>query len=389
MKILLVHNSYQEYGGEDVVFGLEGDLLRQNGNIVIKRETDNQVIKSVWSKLKAGWSTIFFSGVTLKTLHEAKINSVDLVHVHNYFPQISPYIFWFLTRKGIPSVHTLHNYRAICPTSTLMYKNRLIDRSIHGSCWWALIRKVYKKSFIGTFLLCCMIEIHKKIGTWRFRVDKYIVLSDFEKNKYVEAGWPEEKIVVKPNFTRDPYLNTRMPRKKGGYALFVGRLSWEKGIDILVKAWENLNMELKIVGAGPLEGSYSQSCSSHVSFLGVKSRPEVTQLMRDSDFIIVPSVSPETFGMVAIEAFSTGTPVICSRIGALSEIVEDGVTGLHFTPGNQKELEEKVHWLVCNLDKARVMGKNARRRYLECYTPERNYEMLIDIYRKVIAEVRN
>jgi glycosyltransferase involved in cell wall biosynthesis len=216
-------------------------------------------------------------------------------------------------------------------------------------------------------------------------VSKYICLTEFARNKFIQGGFPADKIVVKPNFINpDPGVENHCD----GYALYVGRLSNEKGINTLIKSWKVLNEEipLKIVGDGPLADFVAENVQflRGVSLQGRTSAEEVSKLMGKALFLIVPSEWYETFGRVVIEAFAKGTPVIVSNIGALAEIVEDGVTGIHFETGNAKDLAAKVKWAANHPEEIHQMGQNGRRNYEEKYTVEKNYQMLMDIYKEAI-----
>lgn len=392
MKILFVHNLYQIAGGEDAVFLSEIELLRQKGHEVDVLQQDNASINSVFARIWTLINLIFSYGQYRKIKRHIELTKPDIVHVHNYFPLITPAVFYAAKKMKVPVVHTLHNYRAVCPTAFLLHKDQIQERSLKQSSWWVVKERVYRNSWLGSLALAAMVETHKKIGTWQTKVDCFIALTDFSKAKFVEAGWPQQKIVVKPNFLDDPFVggsSVRTNENSGGYALYVGRLSPEKGIKVLVEAWNDINLPLKIIGDGPLKdyvSSVSSRQNSRVDYLGLKARPEARELIRNADFLIVPSVWYETFGMVIIEAFAAGTPVVCSKLGSMANMVVDGMTGLHFEAGNAGSLAEKVQCLFDNPEKAREMGENARRVYLSEYTPDKNYEKLIQIYQQVIGE---
>ncbi len=387
-SILICHNKYKIFGGEDVVYQNETQLLKSFGVEVEQFNCSNDNVDGLRGKLIAAINCVF--SISVKRLIEFKLCELkpDVIHVHNYFPIISPSIFYACKKMDVPVVHTLHNYRAICPTALLMYKGKIEERSIRKSVWWAVPNKVYRDSFLGTFILTLMIYVHKKLGTWNKKVDRYIALTEFSKQKYIEAGWPKDKIRVKPNFSYDPYTGASEIPKKGGYALFVGRLSEEKGAGVLVNAWSSLDLPLKVIGDGPLAAQLRSNSSDVVDYLGSCDKKDVLDMMCDADFIIMPSVCYETFGMVIIEAFSCGTPVLCSRLGSMEEIVKDGTTGLHFEAGNKKDLAEKAQWLIDNPQRVREMGRNARNEYLAKFTPEKNYDMLMDIYQQAIDEAK-
>ena len=225
--------------------------------------------------------------------------------------------------------------------------------------------------------------IHNAVGTWTSKIDLFISLSEFAKRIFVKGGIAPEKIVVKPNFTF-PDFNAK--RKESFYALFVGRLTPEKGINVLLEAWKFLGkrIPLKIVGDGPLSKQISTVAKQFpgIDWLGRKTPQEVNGLMQQATCLIFPSQWYETFGLVAIEAFAMGTPVIGSKIGAIAEIVTDGQTGLHFQPGNSQDLINKVNWVCDNPVAISQMGHEARKIFEIHYSPKKNYEMLFNIYQQ-------
>ncbi|BCL60060.1 hypothetical protein DGMP_07530 [Desulfomarina profundi] len=219
--------------------------------------------------------------------------------------------------------------------------------------------------------------------TWQNKVDRFIALTQFARQKFIEAGFPGEKIIVKPNFCEVPGVRDQTPGMKHG-ALFVGRLGREKGIATLLAAWKMLNVPLRIAGDGPLAYLGTEHRSPSIIFLGRLTSEQVYHEMSQAAFLVMPSEWYETFGLVIIEAYAHGTPVVVSKLGAMAEIIEDGVTGLHFEPGNPHHLAEKVQWMHDHPEECRQMGQNARQVYEEKYTPEKNYEMLMDVYHQAI-----
>lgn len=386
MKISIIHNYYQIAGGEDAVLDSECKLLEQKSNVVDIMAVNNNHIVSTPAKIKALFGVVFSWSQFFKFKKILRNKKFDVVHVHNYFPVISPAIFYACKITHTPVVHTLHNYRAVCPTSLLMYGGEVNEQSLSACSWWAVSKRVYRGSFIGTLALSLMVDVHKKIRTWQTKVDRYIALTEFARDKYIEAGWPGHKIVVKPNFIEDPFNGATTVEKEGGYALFVGRLSEEKGINVLFESWGATTGKLKVIGDGPLKEYVEANSLGSIDFLGRKDKREVYELLRNADFIIMPSTWYEGFPMVLVEAFACGTPALVSRLGSMEEIVEDGVTGLHFESGNTQELGEKAQWLLDNRQRTHEMGQNARSEYLAKYTPERNYDMLMDIYRQATEE---
>jgi glycosyltransferase involved in cell wall biosynthesis len=234
-----------------------------------------------------------------------------------------------------------------------------------------------------------MLTVHRQRHTYTESIDRFIALSEFAKNKYVAGGLPGEKIEVKPNFV-DPDPGERS--QAGDYAVFVGRLSEEKGLDTLVAAWSRLanRIPLVIVGDGPVGSRLKKQAQergiSSIDFRGRLPRSEAQEVVKRSRFMILPSECYENFPMGMVEAFACGVPVISARLGALQELIDDGRTGLHFTPGSPEELAEKVEWAWSHPERLREMGKEARREFERRYTAEKNYSMLMDIYKSVITQ---
>jgi glycosyltransferase involved in cell wall biosynthesis len=248
--------------------------------------------------------------------------------------------------------------------------------------WRGVLHACYRESRSASAAVAGMVGAHKLAGTWRNRVKTYVAVSEFAREKYVAGGFPQEKIVVKPNFIHP----TPAPGKGGGgYALYVGRLSPEKGIATMLKAWKSAAnpMPLKIVGEGPLAElviSAGRTCPK-IEYVGSKSLPEVLDLMRGSEFLVFPSEWYETMGRTIMEAFAVGTPVIASRIGPPITMVVAGETGFHFQPGNVAELRQRVEWCSHNLEQLRALRAKARVAFEASYTGAANIEMLVSIYR--------
>lgn len=226
-----------------------------------------------------------------------------------------------------------------------------------------------------------MIDFHRRHETWNTQVNRFIVLTEFARSRFVAAGIREGRVTVKPNFVPDPGLPDEAADTRRSGGLFVGRLSPEKGIAALLSAWRRLQVPLVIAGDGPMRGDVERSTGEALNFRGHLSKEAVRQAMRAAAFLIMPSEWYETFGMVIAEAYANGLPVIASRLGAMAELVEDGVTGLHFTPGDADDLAEKVQWAVTHPEEMRAMGRHARQVYETKYTPEANYRELIAIYK--------
>jgi glycosyltransferase involved in cell wall biosynthesis len=312
----------------------------------------------------------------------------QLVHIHNTFVVASPSVYSACREAGVPVVQTLHNYRLLCPAATFFRAGRVCTECVDHSLWRGVRYGCYRESRAATATVALMLEAHRRKGTWVHGVDRYVALTNFARGVFIRRGLPADKISVKPNFV---YPDPGARRSAGEYALFVGRLSPEKGVRMLVSAWERLRrgIPLLIVGDGPLRAELEARVIRHhlsnVSFAGHLRRDQVLAAMKEARFVIVPSECYETFSAAICEAFSCGAPVICPRLGAMEELVRHGCTGLHFDRGDSEDLAAKVEWAWVHPVEMDLMGREARNEYAAKYTSERNYEMLMEIYHQTIA----
>jgi glycosyltransferase involved in cell wall biosynthesis len=386
MKILLTHNRYQQPGGEDAVFEAEAALLERMGHEVIPFVEDNARLNGM-NPLKAARNAIWSREAQGRLRRLIRETRPEVAHFHNTFLMISPAAYYACKEEGVPIVQTLHNFRLLCTAATFFRDGRICEDCLGKAVTWpGVIHACWQGSRAGTAVVATMLTFHRFLKTWREKVDVYIALTEFARQKFVEGGLPAEKIVVKPNFVApDPSMGSH----DGGYALFVGRLSQEKGIMTLLRAWQMLkDIPLKIVGDGPLRDKIQEFIKQegliNVEFLGRKTRNEVFQLMQKAQVLVFPSECYEGFPMTVAEAFACGLPVIASRLGAIAEIVEDGRTGLLFRPGDPEDLAAKVEWAWTHPGELEKMGQEARREYERKYTAERNYEMLREIYKQAM-----
>ncbi|WP_445367261.1 glycosyltransferase [Methylomonas sp. BW4-1] len=382
MKVLFAHNRYQQAGGEDGVVNAEIKLLTEHGNDVELWCVDNKdILKGSVGKIKTALATRYSSNSRAVASEKLRSFKPDVVHVHNFFPQISPSIYDACLDEGVPVVQTLHNYRLICPGAMLMRDGMVCEQCITGSPYHAVLYGCYRDSKLGSLVVAHMVAELRRKDTWRHKVNRFIALTDFAKSKFVQAGFPADKISVKSNFLEDPLKGAPCADREGaGFGLFVGRISAEKGIKTMLHAWSNLGgiALLKVAGSGPLEGLLQNT--ANIAALGIQNAVEVSDLMRKASFLILPSVWYEGFPLVLVEAFAHGLPVLASRLGSMADIIQDGETGLLFNPGDANDLAIKARWLLENPQHTQKLGENARRAFLEKYTAERNYAELMAIY---------
>lgn len=391
MKIVLVHNTYLIQGGEDVVFWQERDLLRAAGHVVIEYQKFNSEMQqySTAQRLTLIGRTVWSNHAHREFSGLLRQHRPDIVHVHNTFPLISPSILWACHEQNVPVVHTLHNYRLLCPGANFIRDGKPCEDCTHGSLWQSVAHGCYRESRSQTAAVALMLAVHRSRKTWTTTVDRYIALTEFSRSKFVSNGIPAEKIVVKPNCV-DPDPGKRTG--EGSYALFVGRLSREKGALTLLKAWQQLprTIPLRIVGDGPaLQEVQSQAAMqglTNITFIERQPRKKVIEAMKGARFVIFPSELYENFPLTILESFACGVPVIASKLGAMQEIVEEGRTGMFFTPGDSAALANSVTQAWERPDYMKALGDRARQLFEQKHTAAINYQNLINIYQQVIAE---
>lgn len=383
LKILISHNRYLHQGGEDTVVDEEIILLRKHGHEVLLYQRDNVEIKFL-SKIRIARDTIW----SRTTAHE--IDKIirdfkpDIIHSHNTFPLISPSLYWTANKNNIPIVQTLHNFRLFCLQAMFLRDGVICEDCIGKTPWRGILNKCYRNSVSQSSVLATLLSSHRLLDTYNSKVTRYIALNNFCRDIFIKGGLSPELIMIKPNFT-----DIKAPLSEhAGNPLFVGRLSPEKGIDILVKAVSKTNnINVDIVGTGPLETDLTNI--QGINLHGWQEKDNINELMRNAAYLIMPSIWYETFGLVIIEAFANGLPVIASNIGAMAEIVEDGYTGLLFEHGSVTDLAKKILWAKDNPERMIAMGKNAKKVYELKYTPEINYNHLMHIYKEAITATYN
>jgi glycosyltransferase involved in cell wall biosynthesis len=389
MKVLLVHNSYQQPGGEDRVFALEADMLRAHGHEVLVYHAHNDEVKGK-NPLSLFADTIWNSKVYFKIRDLIRRARPEILHAHNTFPLISPAVFHAAEQERVPVVQTLHNFRLLCPSATFFRAGRVCEDCVKTVVPWpGVLHACYRDSVPASAATAAMLTIHRALQTWEKKIAVYISLTDFARSKFIEGGLPAEKVVVKPNFVHpDPGLGGG----DGGYALFVGRLTPEKGISTLLEAWSRLGktFPLEIAGDGPLAPQVAKAVeqNSGIRWLGWLPRDQVLERMKHASVLIVPSIWYEAFPMVIVEAFALGLPVIVSKLGSMSCVVDHGRTGLHFAAGDALGLVAQVQNFRGHYEESVYMRQQARLEFETKYTSEHNYGQLIQIYDRARASGR-
>lgn len=392
VKILFAHNSYQQPGGEDAVVAAEVALLAEHGHRVTTYRRSNEELSGggLVGQALAGVRTIWSSRSHRELINVLAKEKPDVAHFHNTFPLISPAAYYACEEAGVPVVQTLHNYRLLCPEAMLLRDGKVCEACLrHQVAWPGIAHGCYRGSRPATAAVAAMQTAHRAMRTWQTKVNVYVALSEFARRKFIEGGLPGDRIVVKPNFVAGDVKPRTTP---GKYALFVGRLSEEKGTGVLLSAWRMMRtaVPLRIVGDGPLLERLScevrESSLPWVELTGRRPPEEVRLLMREARFLISPSICYENFPLAIAESFACAVPVVASRLGAMEEIVQDGVTGLHFSAGNAADLAAKAEWAWNHSEELTRMGLAAREKYEANYSSDKNYEMLVEIYRRTMKQ---
>ena len=386
MNVLTVHNFYREPGGEDRVVENESALLTRHGHRVVQYTPDNDTIDQINPITLAGmtvWNRQSYKDIRALIARE----SIDVMHVHNTLPLASPSVYYAAAEEGVPVVQTLHNYRLLCPNA-LCFRGTTpcVECITSDSLMPAVRHKCYRGSTAATAAVATMLQVHRTAGTWQDKIDAYIAPSAFARTLFVAGGLPDDRMFVKPHFVdADPGVGPG-----GDYAIFVGRLSPEKGIDTMLAAWSQLHMRmpLVIVGDGPLAPAVADAvrrCAG-ITWLGRQPHADVQRLIGGAAVLVFPSVVFETFGQVIIEAYASGTPVISSSGGAGAELVRAEETGLHIAPGDAASLITQVEWLLAHPHRLSAMRTAARSMYETRFTARTNYRQLMNIYARALQK---
>jgi glycosyltransferase involved in cell wall biosynthesis len=382
LNIISVHNRYLMAGGEDQVFVSEARLLRERGHQVTQVEEQNAYPDSVAKKIGMAVDCVWSRRWHREFRALLQKSRPDVVHIHNFFPRISPSIYYACRREGVPVVQTLHNYRLLCAGAELYRDGKVCEECLDHSVLRGVRYGCYQGSKLGTAVLTLMVDVHRRARTWTNMVDCYIALTEFSRCKLIAGGLPADRVRVKPNFVLpDPGAKTA----SGEYALFVGRLVKSKGVPAMVEAWKELpGIPLHIVGDGPCSEQIGAAQAGgklpSVTYRGRLPRAETLAAMKNARFLVFPSEWYEGFPVTIAEAFACGVPVVASRLGAMQEIIADGVTGLHFEAGDVQDLRRKAQWAWEHPAEMQEMGRRARQEFEEKYTAEQNILMLEQAY---------
>jgi glycosyltransferase involved in cell wall biosynthesis len=390
VKIVYCHNYYRFRGGEDVSFESDVELLRSRGHEVIPFTLDNRDWNSGRARMaiQSLWNADAARSLKAILLREKP----DILHCNNLFPQLSVSLYRPAKQLGIPIVQALRNYRAFCANSFLYRDGNVCTKCLGRTLAWpALLHQCYRDSLSATASVVSMQLLHRLLRTQERYVDVFFTPSEFTRRVHIEGGYPAERILCRSNFVL-PDLG--QAKEKADEALFVGRLSEEKGASTLLSAWakQKTVLRLKIIGEGPeLNNLKAQALNlNRVEFLGSLGTAEVLEHIGRARVLIMPSMWYETFGRTIAEAFSRGTPVIASRLGAMQELVEDEVSGFLFDPSSSDDLGRQISRIAA-LDHQgyETMATAARNAFENRFSPEVGYQQLMNVYRLAKGEGRS
>jgi len=389
VRVGIFHNRYLQRGGEDAAVEAEAELLAKAGHRVARCIVDNaeEVSGRPLGALRTALRTRWNPDTPRRVARFLAEHPIDVAHVHNFFPVLSPSLHAALAERGIPVVQTLHNYRLLCANGFLLREGRVCEDCVSRGPWNAVRHGCYRGSRLGTAVWADMVAHHRRAGTWTRCVDRFTAPSAFLARKMEAAGLPRERIRTLPLALDDP----GEPAPAGRGAVFAGRLSAEKGVDLLIEAWRRLESRglsapLVIAGSGPEEAALRARAEglASVRFLGAVDRAGVLAALRAAAFAVVPSRWYENSPLAAIEALACGRAVIVWSGGAAAELIEPGASGLPFEVPEAASLETPCARLVSDPELAARLGAGARERYLERHTPERALERLEALYAEII-----
>lgn len=395
MKILAIHNFHRKgsASGDDQVFKSETALLESHGNSVVRYTVSNDQFDNagVIGKIKATfgmlWSFEHYN--TVKRIIEKE--KPDIVHVHTFFPLLSPSILYAAKRSGVPVVATLHDTRFVCPCSTSLRGTQLCNKCGDGHYFRMCKYGCFKGSRLQSFLVAGIFKYHRIRKSFYKQIDKYICLNENQIKLLIGIGFDKKKIVKKYNFVPDAEANltaVKIDELPNRYIVFYGRIGEEKGIRILMQIWNNPQLKdipLVVMGGGPLEEEFKAwvTKKNNVYFLGYTQHDKCLSIVKGGDFVVFPSIWYEGCSMVEIETESLGKALIATDLGFSVEAIENGVNGYKVPLNNVNGFVNIITKLWNDPEQCEFLGENARKDYESKYRPEDNYDQLIAAYQSL------
>lgn len=420
MKILLANKFYYLKGGAERHFFDLKKLLEEKGHKIIpfamqdKKNLASEYSQYFVSSVNIEKSSFSFTGlraagrIIYSFEAKSKIKELiekerpDIAHIHNIYHQISPSILTPLKKAGIPIVATIHDFKLMCPNYIFYTQGKVCERCKRYRFYNCVLHQCVKNSYLASLVNTKEMYLHSLLKIYKNNIDQYICPSNFVAQKLIDFGFNKEKITILPHFSN--FIDTEqnnyshklvnLPNSHlfadSYYILYFGRLSQEKGVNILLKAIKEIkNVKLKIAGKGPQEEKLKEYIKkekiNNVEFLGYLSGESLKEIIQDSIFTIMPSVCYETFGLSILESYIYGKPVIASDLGALKEIVLEGKTGLIFKNQDSNDLADKIKNMLSDKNLLLKMSKNAKK-FTEKFNQEDYYKKLEEIYNKILSK---
>jgi len=392
LRVLVVHGRYRSAGpsGENEVVDDEVRLLREHGCAVEQLELASDEIAE-WPAWKRATlpGRVIWSRAGQRALERAvERYRPAVIHIHNTFPLFSPAVFWQARRSGAAVVHTLHNFRPFCPAGTFLRDGRACEACLGRFPLPAIRYGCYRDSRVATIPVALMDGVHGWLRTWQRCVDRFIVVSDYERDKYVQGGWPADKIRVKYNTVWEQALP---PRRPGPAFVCMSRLSPEKGVDVFLEGWRRAFPQggppVRLTASGPLGAELRAEYGDlpGVTFLGHVERSVLLDELTRARAVVLPSRCYEGFPRVVVEAYAAGVPLVASRVGSLAQLVEHEVTGLQVRTGDADDMAAALRRLAESDELVERLGRSARERYERLYSPAVTMGQLLGVYREAIA----
>lgn len=378
-NVLIVHNYYQTPGGEDAVVENEKNMLKEKGHKVVLYTRNNNELNQMTKrqKLLLPLTTIF----NIETYKDIKLlikkEEIDIVHVHNTLNLISPAVYYAAKKMKVPVIQTVHNFRLLCPAATFYRNGSICEDCVKYGLSYAVKYNCYRHNKILTMACTITMWIHRILGI--YGKINYICLTDFNKNKLLKLKQiKSDQVFIKPNFVDNCSAFIPEENRKEQF-IYAGRLDKLKGIDILFKTWKymgNKAPKLIVCGIGPMEKwckEFVKINNVNIEMRGFVANSDVHTMIANSKGLILPTQWYEGFPMSIIEAFSVGTPVLCSDLGNAGNLISNGITGYKFNNKNIKEIADAVQ-------KCSGMSKSTLETYQKMYKKDINYQQLIEIY---------
>ncbi|PSM40470.1 glycosyl transferase [Streptomyces dioscori] len=392
MRVLVVHNRYNsaQPSGENNVVDQEAELLRAAGHRVevFERRSDDIAGRSLLGKGALPLLVPWNPAVRSELADRLRTERPDVVHIHNVFPLLSPAVLAACADADVPAVATLHNYTQVCPPGTLQRDGRPCTECVGSSPLPAVRHGCYRGSRLATVPLAVSLSVNRR--RWWSGVERFFCISAAQRDVLVRSGMPAERLAVKHNFVPEPDARRTGP---GEHVLYLGRLAEAKGVRLLMAAWDELaaaggvGVPLMIAGTGPLEAEVSAWAADRddVRYVGLYDPAQCRQAIARSVAVVAPSTWLEAFGLVVVEAMAAGVPTVAAAHGAFVELVEDGVSGLLHRPGDPASLASCLRRITAEQERNQEMGRAARRRYEQGFSPAVGLERLVEGYRSAIA----